>query len=99
MVGATNLNPKEALQIVTIQQVWEDGSGSILRFIPITMEVIGIVATVIYVSPGGYFISIGPLQLDMLYLSPISFRVLFALSATDKYDPEGYGISLPDSEK
>jgi len=61
--------------------------------------IVGMVATIIYASPGGYFVSVGPLQLDIFYLSLVSFGVLFALSATDKYDPEDYGLSSSDSEK
>jgi len=61
--------------------------------------IFGIVATVIYASPGEQFISVGPLQLDIFYISLVLFGLLFVLSATDEYDPESYGLSSSDSEK
>jgi len=59
----------------------------------------GIVTTVIYASPGEQFISVGALQMDIFYISLVSFGLLFVLSATDKYDPEAYGLRSSDSEK
>lgn len=61
--------------------------------------IVGIVATVIYASPREYFISVGPLQVDIFYICLVLFGLLFVLSATDKYDPEDYGLSSSDSEK
>lgn len=59
----------------------------------------GMVATVIYASPGAHFMSIGPLRLDVFYISLVLFGVLFALSVTDDYDPEDYGLSSSKSKK
>ncbi len=59
----------------------------------------GMIATVVLSSPGEYSISVGPLQLDMFYITLVSFGLLFALSATDEYNPEDYGLSSSNSEK
>jgi len=59
----------------------------------------GIVATVIYASPGEHFISIGPLQLDIFYTAIVLFGLLSVLSITDEYNPEDYGLTSSESEK
>lgn len=61
--------------------------------------IVGIVATVIYASPGEHLISVGLLHVDIFYISLVLFGLLFVISATDKYDPEDYGLSSPDSKK
>ncbi|SEL33516.1 hypothetical protein SAMN04488691_10452 [Haloferax larsenii] len=63
------------------------------------LGIAGIVATVVYASPGMHFIHIGPLQLDVFYIAFALFGLLFILSATDSYAPEDYGLSSSDSEK
>jgi len=63
------------------------------------LGIAGIVATVVYANPGMHFIHIGPLQLDIFYISIALFGILFALSVTDSYDPEDYGLSSSKSEK
>ncbi|RDI69775.1 hypothetical protein DWB78_16625 [Halopelagius longus] len=59
----------------------------------------GIVATVIFASSGEHYISVGPLQLDVFYISIVSFGLLLLLSATDEYDPKDYGLTSSESEK
>jgi len=39
------------------------------------------------------------LHVDIFYISLVLFGLLFVISATDKYDPEDYGLSSPDSKK
>lgn len=63
------------------------------------LGIAGMVATVIFASPGEHFISVGPLGLDIFYASIILFGLLFIISVTDKYDPGAYGLSLSESKK
>ncbi|QIB73560.1 hypothetical protein GL213_00760 [Halogeometricum borinquense] len=63
------------------------------------LGIAGVVATVLFASPRTDFIHIGPLQLDVFFISLALFGALLALSVTDKYDPEDYGLDSSNSEK
>ncbi|SEL80531.1 hypothetical protein [Haloferax larsenii] len=65
----------------------------------VVLGVAGMGATVGYANPGMHVLHIGPLRVDVFYLSLALFGLLFILSATDSYDPEDYGLSASDSEK
>ncbi|PHQ46964.1 hypothetical protein DJ68_04430 [Halorubrum sp. C3] len=63
------------------------------------LGIAGMVATVIYASPGEYYISVDPLRLDIFYISIVLFGLLFIVSVTDEYGPEDYGLTSSESEK
>lgn len=59
----------------------------------------GLVMTVTLSSPGANVGTIGPLRLDMFYLSTAVFGVLtLSVFILDTYDPEDYGLEPTDSE-
>ncbi|ADQ65764.1 hypothetical protein C499_11196 [Halogeometricum borinquense DSM 11551] len=63
------------------------------------LGIVGIVATIIFASPGTDFIHVGRQRLDVFYISLALFGALFVLSVTDEYSPEDYGLYSSKSEK
>ena len=54
------------------------------------------VATVALGEPGSHELVLGPLRVDVFWVSIASAVVLFGLSITERYDPTDYGL---DSEE
>ncbi|SFK99544.1 hypothetical protein SAMN04487950_1819 [Halogranum rubrum] len=65
----------------------------------VVLGIAGIAATVVFATPGTDFVHLGPLQLDLFYISLALFAALLALSVTDEYDSEDYGLDSSDAEK
>lgn len=63
------------------------------------VAVFGLVATVVFASPGDHVLALGPLRLDAFYGTLAAFGFLLVLSLTDEYDPADYGLDRRDTEK
>lgn len=63
------------------------------------MGLFGLFATVMVTSPGAHVSSLGPLRVDLFYVSLVAFGSLLVLSLTDEYDPEAYGLESSDDER
>lgn len=59
----------------------------------------GLIATVVLSSPGIHLITVGPIHLDVFYITVVAFGILLVLSVTDEYKPEDYSLESSESEK
>lgn len=58
----------------------------------------GIVATLVYASPGEEYLRLGRLELDLFYITLALFCLLFVVSVTDRYAPADYGLDRSNDE-
>lgn len=60
---------------------------------------VGLLWTAAVSEPGTHLFSVGPLRIDLFYVTVVSFGTLVILSAMDSFDPEEYELDSSESEK
>ena len=63
------------------------------------VAILGLLATVLFASPGESVLALGPLRLDIFYATLGAFGLLFLLSVTDSYDRTDYALDRDDTEE
>ena len=57
------------------------------------LGVTGVVATVLFASPGNHSVGVGPVAFDLYWFLFVTFGALLMLQITTEYDPVDYRVN------